>query len=115
MAVRLAFDGPSSLDGVIPMSRYPLALTLLLASLSALACEQPPSAAGRPDARPPALPAPLYHASKLGQDPQATAQALFKNIPPAEADKRYEVVVSVRELPPQPIRLQPTTAPLKGQ
>ena len=25
---------------------------------------------------------PLYHASKLGQDPQATAQALFKNIPP---------------------------------
>lgn len=58
---------------------------------------------------------PLYHASKLGQDPQATAQALFKNIPPAEADKRYEVVVSVRELPPQPIRLQPAAAPLKGQ
>ena len=77
------------------------ALTLL-ASLSAQACELPPSPAGRPDARPPALPAPLYHASKLGQDPQATAQALFKNIPPAEADKRYEVVVSVRELPPQP-------------
>ncbi|HDC4323840.1 TPA: hypothetical protein O8L69_002968, partial [Aeromonas hydrophila] len=47
--------------------------------------------------------------------PQATAQALFKNIPPAEADKRYEVVVSVRELPPQPIRIQPTAAPLKGQ
>lgn len=94
------------------MSRCPLALTLLLASLSTLACEPP---AGRPDARPPALPVPLYHASKLGQDPQATAQALFKNIPPAEADKRYEVVVSVRELPPQPIRLQPATAPLKGQ
>lgn len=85
------------------MSRYPLALTLLLASLSAQACELP------------APPAPLYHASKLGQDPQATAQALFKNIPPAEADKRYEVVVSVRELPPQPIRLQPAAAPLKGQ
>lgn len=81
------------------MSRYPLALTLLLASLSAQACELPAPPAGRPDARPPALPTPLYHASKLGQDPQATAQALFKNIPPAEADKRYEVVVSVRELP----------------
>ncbi|WP_323934263.1 hypothetical protein [Aeromonas hydrophila] len=93
------------------MSRCPLALTLLLASLSAQACELPPPPAGRP----PALPAPLYHVSKLGQDPQATAQALFKNIPPAEADKRYEVVVSVRELPPQPIRLQPTAAPLKGQ
>ena len=73
------------------------------------------AAAGRPDVRPPALPAPLYHASKLGLDPQATAQALFKNIPPAEADKRYEVVISVRELPSQPIRLHPTTAPLKGQ
>lgn len=60
-------------------------------------------------------PPPLYHASKLGLDPQATAQALFKNIPPAEADKRYEVVVSVRELPPKPIRLQPAAAPLKGQ
>ncbi|MER0497218.1 hypothetical protein ABR855_04050 [Aeromonas hydrophila] len=96
------------------MSRYPLALTLLLASLSTQACEQPAPPAGRPDVRPPALPAPLYHASKLGQDPQATAQALFKNIPPAEADKRYEVVVSVRELPPQPIRIQPA-APLKGQ
>ncbi|MFB0596127.1 MAG: hypothetical protein ACRCT3_18435 [Aeromonas hydrophila] len=97
------------------MSRYPLALTLLLASLSTQACEPPAPPAGRPDARPPALPAPLYHASKLGQDPQATAQALFKNIPPAEADKRYEVVVSVRELPPQPIRIQPAAAPLKGQ
>lgn len=93
------------------MSRCPLALTLLLASLSALACELPAPPAGRP----PALPAPLYHASKLGLDPQATAQALFKNIPPAEADKRYEVVVSVRELPPQPIRIQPAAAPLKGQ
>ncbi len=96
------------------MSRYPLALTLLLASLSAQACELPTPPAG-PDARPPALPAPLYHASKQGQDPQATAQTLFKNIPPAEADKRYEVVVSVRELPPQPIRLQSATAPIKGQ
>lgn len=98
------------------MSRYPLALTLLLASLSAQACEPPTPPAGRPEARTPVLSAPpLYHASKLGQDPQATAQALFKNIPPAEADKRYEVVVSVRELPPQPIRLQPAVAPLKGQ
>nr|WP_236766107.1 hypothetical protein [Aeromonas hydrophila] len=40
------------------MSRYPLALTLLLASLSTLACELPAPPAGRPDARPPALPAP---------------------------------------------------------
>ncbi len=52
------------------MSRCPLALTLLLASLSAQACELPPPPAGRPDVRPPALPAPLYHASKLGQDPR---------------------------------------------
>lgn len=57
----------------------------------------------------------LYQASKQSKDPRATAQELFKNIPAAEANKSYEVMVSVRELPPQPIRLQSATAPLKGQ
>ena len=46
---------------------------------------------------------------------QKSAQELFKNIPATEANKSYEVMVSVRELPPQPIRLQSATAPLKGQ
>ena len=57
-------------------------------------------------------PSVLYHASKQGADPQALAQAqaLSRNIDAAKPDTRYEVTVSVRELPPQP-----AGAPLKGQ
>ena len=60
-------------------------------------------------------PSVLYHASKQGADPQALAQSLSKNIDTAKPDTRYEVMVSVRELPPQPPKPQPASAPLKGQ
>ncbi|MGY3871475.1 hypothetical protein ACW5W4_18435 [Aeromonas crassostreae] len=63
----------------------------------------------------PMPPAALYQASKQSTDPQATAQELFKSIPAAEANTRYEVMVSVRELPPRPLKRQPATAPLKGE
>lgn len=80
-------------------------------------CARQRHAASLPDRPGAHMPPPsvLYQASKQSKDPQATAQELFKNIPAAETDKRYEVVISVRELPPQAIRAQPTTAPLKGQ
>ncbi|ELI6433084.1 hypothetical protein RRM65_002861 [Aeromonas salmonicida subsp. salmonicida] len=92
------------------MSCKALLLPLLLGSLFVHASDLP----DRPGAHMPP-PSVLYQASKQSKDPQATAQELFKNIPAAETDKRYEVVISVRELPPQAIRAQPTTAPLKGQ
>lgn len=94
------------------MSRYPIALALLLGTTLVHAGEMPPPMGARqggPMAPPPSV---LYHASKQGADPQALAQALSKNIDAARPDTRYEVMVSVRELPPKP---QPASAPLKGQ
>lgn len=97
------------------MSCKALLLPLLLGSLSVHASDMPPPMPGHPGALMPVPPSVLYQASKQSKDPRATAQELFKNIPAAEANKGYEVMVSVRELPPQPIRLQSATAPLKGQ
>ena len=97
------------------MSRYPIALALLLGTTLVHAGEMPPPMGARqggPMAPPPSV---LYHASKQGADPQALAQALSKNIDAARPDTRYEVMVSVRELPPQPPKPQPASAPLKGQ
>ena len=96
------------------MSRYPVALALLLGTTLVHAEMPPPMGArqGGPMAQPPSV---LYHASKQGADPQALVQALSKNIDAAKPDTRYEVMVSVRELPPQPLKPQPAGAPLKGQ
>ncbi|MDN6867163.1 hypothetical protein QO202_03745 [Aeromonas caviae] len=93
------------------MSRYPIALALLLGTTLVHAGDMPPPMGARqggPMAPPPSV---LYHASKQGADPQA----LSKNIDAAKPDTRYEVTVSVRELPPQPLKPQPAGAPLKGQ
>ena len=90
------------------MSRYPIALALLLGTTLVHAGEMPPPMGARqggPMAPPPSV---LYHASKQGADPQALVQALSKNIDAAKP-------VSVRELPPQPPKPQPASAPLKGQ
>ncbi|WP_419178241.1 hypothetical protein [Aeromonas caviae] len=57
----------------------------------------------------------LNPASTQGTAPQVLVQALSKNIDAAKPDTRYEVTVSVRELPPQPLKPQPAGAPLKGQ
>ena len=94
------------------MSCKALLLPLLLGSLSVHASDMQPPLPDRPGAH---MPSVLYQASKQSKDPQATAQELFKNSPAAETDKRYEVVISVRELPPQAIRAQPITAPLMCQ
>lgn len=99
------------------MSRYPVALALLLGTTLLHAGEMPPPMGARqggPMTPPPSV---LYHASKQGADPQALAQAqaLSRNIDAAKPDTRYEVMVSVRELPPQPLKPQPAGAPLKGQ
>ncbi|BCR27772.1 hypothetical protein KAM448_44450 [Aeromonas caviae] len=97
------------------MSRYSIALALLLGTTLVHAGDMPPPQSprlGGPMAPPPSV---LYHASKQGTDPQALAQALSKNIDAAKPDTRYEVTVSVRELPPQPLKPQPAGAPLKGQ
>jgi len=94
------------------MSRYPIALALLLGTTLVHAGDMPsphPARLGGPMAPPPPV---LYQASKQGTDPQALAQALSKNIAAADPDTRYEVMVSVRELPPKP---QAVSAPLKGQ
>ncbi|HAT07297.1 MAG TPA: hypothetical protein DDZ61_22220 [Aeromonas salmonicida] len=110
----MAFDGPYSPGWSHPMSCKALLLPLLLGSLFVHASDMQPPLPDRPGAHMPP-PSVLYQASKQSKDPQGTAQELFKNIPAAETEKRYEVVISVRELPPQAIRAQPTTAPLKGQ
>lgn len=97
------------------MSRYSVALALLLGTTLLHAGEMPPPMGARqgdPMTQPPSV---LYHASKQGADPQALAQALSRNIDAAKPDTRYEVMVSVRELPPQPPKSQPASAPLKGQ
>ena len=97
------------------MSRYPIALALLLGTTLVHAGEMPapmPTRQGGPMAPPVSV---LYQASKQGSDPQALAQALVKNIDAAKPDTRYEVMVSVRELPPQPPKPQPARAPIKGQ
>ncbi len=97
------------------MSRNALILALLLGTTLVHAGEMPPpmdARQGGPMTPPPSV---LYHASKQGADPQALAQALSRNIDAAKPDTRYEVMVSVRELPPQPLKPQPAGAPLKGQ
>ncbi|MGS3140731.1 hypothetical protein ACB316_21395 [Aeromonas sanarellii] len=97
------------------MSRSPVVLALLLGTTFVHAGEMPPPMGARqggPMTQPPSV---LYHASKQGADPQVLAQALSKNIDAAKPDTRYEVMVSVRELPPQPLKPQPAGAPLKGQ
>ena len=112
---RVAFDGGVPINGVIIMSRSPVVLALLLGTTFVHAGEMPPPMGARqggPMTPPPSV---LYHASKQGADPQALAQALSKNIDAAKPDTRYEVMVSVRELPPQPLKPQPAGAPLKGQ
>lgn len=75
----------------------------------------PQAHAMEPTHRGPLLLAPptmaLYQASKQGSDPQALAAELTKLVPSAEADKRYEVQVSVRELPTPPAAKEPQDAP----
>ncbi|MCK2086329.1 hypothetical protein ACET6U_18730 [Aeromonas rivipollensis] len=96
------------------MSRNALTLALLLGTTLAHAGEMFPPMPARPGSQMPMPPSVLYQASKQGSDPQALAQALLKNIAAADPDTRYEVMVSVRELPPQPPKRQ-AAAPLKGQ
>ena len=112
---RVAFDGGVPINGVIIMSRYPVALALLLGTTLLHAGEMPPPMGARQGGPMTPSSSVLYHASKQGTDPQALVQALSKNIDAAKPDTRYEVTVSVRELPPQPLKPQPAGAPLKGQ
>ena len=76
------------------MRTLPVLLTLLFAAQSQAMEPQH----GR-DFMPMPPPMAVYQASQLTSNPQATAESLTKLVPAAEQGKRYEVLVSVRELP----------------
>ena len=77
---RVAFDGGVPINGVIIMSRYPVALALLLGT--APSCRR--DAARWPAKEAPMTPSSsvLYHASKQGRIPRPLVQALSKTLMP---------------------------------
>lgn len=78
---RVAFDGGVPINGVIIMSRYPVAIALLLGTTLLHAGEMPPLMGARRGG-PMTPPSVLYHASKQGADPRPWSRRCPKTLMP---------------------------------